>query len=323
MITTTAPPPTLATMEGPLLTMDASNHSVCTPIPTEEDDERPLSPNSISQFPENVSAHSKHSVSTHSRRNVSIHSMKSCHLPTPVCEDENEDDESSVCSIHCDELDDELFDGVDESFSSSDSSIYKSSVQFSPLVRVKDTISRHDMSLKEHYGYWLQDHEFLMIKQRNQKTIHEFEAQQKDSEHQNDFGPNPHTRAPLSDDGEEDCLRGLENGLRFESLRRKSYRFAAIEEVLLEQEDQYFADIYDDEAIAQVYFEVTAECRFRAEFRALQDRKEVEDYLEEGLVIETVHSTNFSAVPHEESDTEDSEGESSQDTDDGDEFAIE
>merc|ERR1711957_585989 len=75
------------------------------------------------------------------------------------------------------------------------------------------------------------------------------------------------------------CLRGLENGLRNENLRRRSYRFAAFEEVFLEQEDQYYAGIYDDVAIAEVYAEVTVECRFRAEFRALQDCKEVEDYL--------------------------------------------
>jgi len=137
------------------------------------------------------------------------------------------------------------------------------------------------MSLKEHYDTWIQDHEFLMIKRRNQKTVRVVE----ESGQHEDFGQTPHTSKIVLDERHY-CLRGLESGLRNENLRKRSYRFAAMEEVFLEQEDQYYAGIYDEEAIAEVYFEVTAECRFRAEFRALLDRKEILEYLsDDGLPV--------------------------------------
>ena len=43
------------------------------------------------------------------------------------------------------------------------------SVRFAPLARVNHTISRHDMSPKEHLDYWLQDWEFRLIQRRNKE----------------------------------------------------------------------------------------------------------------------------------------------------------
>ena len=42
-------------------------------------------------------------------------------------------------------------------------------VRFAPLARVNHTISRHDMSPKEHLDYWLQDWEFRLIQRRNKE----------------------------------------------------------------------------------------------------------------------------------------------------------
>lgn len=157
------------------------------------------------------------------------------------------------------------------------------SVQFSPRVRVKDTLSRHEMTEEERTDYWLQDEDFLMIKKRNQETILATLESQKSAADENDTEDSSQQQHEQSSiditDEEEYCLRGLEAGLPTENLRRRSYRFAALEEVLLEQEDQYFAGIYDEEAISEVCMEVTVECRFRAEFRAMQDAKQVEEYL--------------------------------------------
>ena len=65
----------------------------------------------------------------------------------------------------------------------------------------------------------------------------------------------------------------------FESLRKKSFRYGTLEEVFIEQETQYLGDYYDDEAIAYAYNSISNECQFLAERIALQDRKEIEDYI--------------------------------------------
>lgn len=41
-------------------------------------------------------------------------------------------------------------------------------VRFSPTAIVKDTLSRHDMSFMERCNYWMQGHEFLAIRRRNE-----------------------------------------------------------------------------------------------------------------------------------------------------------
>ncbi len=174
------------------------------------------------------------------------------------------------------------------------------------MVRVKDALSRYEMSLEERNDYWLQDFEFLMIKRRNQKTVQKFlQSSDQESEtstttesEEDSNSPQHSSAQPSTIDNEEEeeeeqyCLRGLESALPNENLRRRSYRFAALDEVFLEQDDQYFAGIYDEEAIAEVYLEVGVECRFRAEFRGIQDRKAIEEYLQEGhpLAMETTAS---------------------------------
>jgi len=263
---------------------DSSNHTVEASTSCNEP-LSPRSPNSVGRFPDET--------------NVLPSSMK-CLLPSqsPVTNDADAVAEADVdvdvnvdvdfdFDFDCDDSDVHLEDYETCSSSSSSSHTTSRRVHFSPLVRVKDTWSHHDMTLKEHYDYWIQDHEYLMIKQRNQQTIQSIEAASND-EH-DDFGNNNsnthRTVSSCSDNDNDHCLRGLETGFRNECLRRRSYRFAAMEEVFLEQEDQYYAGIYDDEAIAEVYFEVTGECRFRAEFRALQDRKEIEDYIISVVVV--------------------------------------
>ena len=45
------------------------------------------------------------------------------------------------------------------------------SVRFTPFPTVKDTLSRHDMSLSERKEYWIQCHELMVIKKRNRALI--------------------------------------------------------------------------------------------------------------------------------------------------------
>jgi hypothetical protein len=293
----------------------ASNHSVSKPEQLQLF--TPTSPNSIEQFPdEDVTSISK-------PKTVNNASMMNCPLPSSIEADDDVDIDIDI-DVDVNVNDEDDVSSTSTAFTTitttTTTSTTSKSVHFSPLVRVKDTLSHHDMSLKEHYACWLQDHEFIMIRQRNQETIQAIEdlqsTNENDNKNDNDMGVQNFTTTLAEFDSDSDsdlvennndadllCFRGLENGLRDENLRRRSYRFAAFEEVFIEQEDQYYAGIYDDEAIAEIYAEVTVECRFRAEFRALQDRKEIEDYLLEVL-----------AQPNQQSHA--------QHDSDGDEFAI-
>ena len=155
------------------------------------------------------------------------------------------------------------------------------SVQFEPKVSIKRTIPRHSMTQQERRSCWLQANEFLLIKQRNYmiiKQIHQERANQMIIEQIDDYDDLNNS----TESGSESsllCYRGLEWGMEYESLQRKSYRLGASEEVFLEQEEQYLGDYYDDEAIAYAYYSISNECQGRAEQIAVQDRKDIEDYM--------------------------------------------
>lgn len=134
------------------------------------------------------------------------------------------------------------------------------SIQFSPFVSVKKTTSHHSMTQKEKCNYWLQEDEFLMINQRNRFITKQIKQERRDHHIDGSY------KLGLL------CLRGLE-------LRNKSVRQDAFEEVFIEQETQYLHDYVDDEAIAYAYISVTYVCQYRAERIALQDRKDIEDYI--------------------------------------------
>ncbi|OEU14481.1 hypothetical protein FRACYDRAFT_241026 [Fragilariopsis cylindrus CCMP1102] len=175
------------------------------------------------------------------------------------------------------------------------------SVRFFPKVSTKKTISRHSLTHEERCSYWLQDYEFLMIKQRNlviKKQIryqdrNQMKIKQLDGlgqclldyaangsvhVHYQHSNNNKHSNDNNSNESSL-CMRGLEGGLELVALRKKSFRFGALEEVFIEQETQYLGDYYDDEAIAYAYNSISNECQFLAERIALQDRKEIEDYI--------------------------------------------
>ena len=151
------------------------------------------------------------------------------------------------------------------------------SVQFEPKVSIKRTIPRHSMTQQERRSCWLQANEFLLIKQRNYmiiKQIHQERANQMIIEQIDNYDlNNAESISSLL------CYRGLEWGMEYESLQKKSYRLGASEEVFLEQEEQSLGDYYDEEAIAYAYYSISNECQCRAEQIAAQDRKDIEDYI--------------------------------------------
>ncbi|OEU05970.1 hypothetical protein FRACYDRAFT_257226 [Fragilariopsis cylindrus CCMP1102] len=179
-------------------------------------------------------------------------------------------------------------------------------VRFFSKVTVRKTLSHRNMSKKEKCNYWLQEDEFVLIKQQNDLMIQQFNDNNEDDLDNNEYQGNSQssllsfTKSSVhyghqhyDDDEDEDCKRGLEYGLKVEAIRKRSSRYLALEEVLIKQEEQYLSGsgsgsfndsqsdyfIYDDEAIADAYYTISYECQHRAHRIAIQDRKEIEYYI--------------------------------------------
>ncbi len=169
-----------------------------------------------------------------------------------------------------------------DSLPSRDASSAIRKVGFSEWVGVKDTISVFDMTDDEIESYWLQDDEYSRIRRRNRLLIRRAET----------FNflagkPLPPSHSDCYDDCEDDierkadgdylCMRGLESGTKKENMRKKTYRRNSIQQVLVEQEFQSVQGLRDDDAIAEVYVEVTTPCKFRAVHLAMEDRLAAEE----------------------------------------------
>lgn len=77
------------------------------------------------------------------------------------------------------------------------------------------------------------------------------------------------------------CSRGLEKYQICNFIARKENSRTAMQSVLDEQERQDESQIYDDEAIAQVYHNVSSSCQMWATVVGLRDQKEAAKYIEE------------------------------------------
>lgn len=164
-----------------------------------------------------------------------------------------------------------------DSLPSRDASITNRKVGFSEWVGVKDTISVSDMTDEEIESYWLQEDEYSRIRRRNRLLIRRAEAFKFLS-----GKPLPPSHSECYDDCEDDierktdgdylCMRGLESATKSENMRKKTCRRNSIQQVLVEQEFQSVQGLRDDDAIAEVYMEVTTPCKFRAVHLAMEDR---------------------------------------------------
>ena len=255
--------------------IDTSIHSDCIPLPPS-----PLSPGSpdyVEGFaePKNKESHKSSTKSTillTARHGDSSNLSMSTH--------------SSRTNTTTDETTSEFSLSTDVSRSRR--------VRFYERVRVKDTISHHDMSPKEHIDCWFQEHEYNAIDDHIDETIEVIEENLKKCGSRR----NNRRKSLLQSIQKGDvCLRGLEMHLEHNHRRRRSLRNKALENVFMEQEDQLYDGIYDEESISRAYSEISRKCRIRAEIRALRDRREIMDYLFEGLNL-SIHSSNTPDLNH-------------------------
>jgi hypothetical protein len=74
--------------------------------------------------------------------------------------------------------------------------------------------------------------------------------------------------------GTECCPRGLESSTNEAQQAKMHTRMEALDAVLDEQDEQYEHGEYDDEAIAELYHDVTMSCQLRAHEIGIQDQRE-------------------------------------------------
>ena len=154
-------------------------------------------------------------------------------------------------------------------------------VRFAPTCTLKHMLSHRDMTTKEKQNTWIQKEEARSIIQKCRNLI---DIIDKVGGMTNEYDDSSRGRK------ERICTRGLESGMRLESLRKQACRLKGIETVFIAQQQQevecsssstagvgYYYK-YDDEAIAAVYRSVTNDCRIRAERVGLHDRKQVVRY---------------------------------------------
>lgn len=115
-------------------------------------------------------------------------------------------------------------------------------VRFASAANIKDTLSRHDMSFMERCNYWIQSHEFLAIRRRNEKM--------NQAMNELDDLLAQISRREVAIDGNDPCAN--ETGPQ-----KKNTEFGmdtAIEEHLCGQRDIYNSEIFEDDPFADIYF---------------------------------------------------------------------
>jgi len=147
------------------------------------------------------------------------------------------------------------------------------------------------MTQTEKESVWLQQDELRSINRQNRRLIFYVEECRSSGVVYYDDSKNDseHCECEQQDDvycnNNSSCyninIRGLESGLKFESLRKKTSRWNALQQVLIEQDKQRLARYeyhYDVEAIANVYIKCTSQCQSRAQYKAIEDRAEAVHY---------------------------------------------
>jgi len=179
---------------------------------------------------------------------------------------------------------------LDSSFSSrAGSGERQRTIKFNTRVRARDILSHHDMTPLEHRAYWIQEDEYQAITRRNARIVRAIEKsydnndkKKKDKKNSSGSSSSRSSSSSKRSDPKDLCPRGLESGLKSEYKTRETAILESLQEVFNEQEKQYYVGVYDDEAIAYAYNSVTSKSAFRAQLRAMLDRKEIEEYTESG-----------------------------------------
>jgi hypothetical protein len=128
-------------------------------------------------------------------------------------------------------------------------------VSFYLKVKVHPSIHHRDYSDEEYKNCWLTPFELTEIRHQSKRDIWTFQ----------------NSRPARIHKDPEFCIRGLENRLPMERLKRRSKKDKITSAVLSEQELQRFEKVFDPLILAQGYSVLSEECVREAQARAVVD----------------------------------------------------
>ncbi len=145
----------------------------------------------------------------------------------------------------------------DESLTEKQRSSLHETVRFSQMASVKETLSRHDMSIKERCNYWIQDHEYEAIRLRNKTRSRNAEESQDSDGECSDLNQYLDRVEEQMNNG---CSPDVEIELHKDYTGPGENRRPAIKDDFYEHADIFYSEIFEDDAFADICFSVDSGC---------------------------------------------------------------
>lgn len=133
----------------------------------------------------------------------------------------------------------------------------KRRIKFAPDDEIFFTLTLNDYTPKEIKSSWFEEKEYLKIKNKVVKQVEKMES-----------------KVALN---ENECSRGLEGMTTIGQATKMKNRFLSFDKVLLEQENQRQSGQIDDEAIADVYRDVSSSCELWARISGFGDQRQANE----------------------------------------------
>lgn len=129
-------------------------------------------------------------------------------------------------------------------------------VRFKETVSIRPSLHVNDITEDEKEASWFSPQEFDRMKEDVSRTVELMAA------------------GEYEGGGAEQCSRGLEGRTRTECLQRRENKWAAINAVLDEQDQQQKFQLFDDELLREVYIEENIDCRQPALEMGIRDHED-------------------------------------------------
>jgi hypothetical protein len=152
-------------------------------------------------------------------------------------------------------------------FNSSEGSIISTATETTQLVKhvrfsdqncIRKTLSRMDYTVEECKASWLSREEGRKILRQCEKEVKKIDDGKKFKD-------------------KKFCARGLEGHTWIGSISKEQNRALAVNAVLGEQATQWEEDVFDEDAIAEIYYRASTSCQLRATLVGRRDHRAAEE----------------------------------------------
>jgi hypothetical protein len=141
-------------------------------------------------------------------------------------------------------------------------------VRFNPYCQIKDTLSHKNYTPQERYNTYLQYNEFQLIRHREYLLMSKMESLLKQS-----YKLASYQEVFIEQEKQEECQE-----YEYYECCNEEYGNRNVSSQSSQSSYPSYYCIYNDQAIANAYSEISMDCRIRAKEVALKNRQEVERY---------------------------------------------